>query len=136
MREQDPGRHVDVRIEPGLAAWADPALAHNLLQNLLGNAWKFTRQADAPRISVRRDGHAMVVEDNGAGFDPNYANKLFRPFQRLHGQEEFPGHGIGLASVRRILERHGGSIRAEGEPGKGARFIFVFPDPPAEESAS
>jgi PAS domain S-box-containing protein len=134
LREQEPGRRVDVRIDPGLTAWADPALAHNLLQNLLGNAWKFTSSTVAPRIRLYRDGHAFVVEDNGAGFDPNYANKLFRPFQRLHGQEEFPGHGIGLASVRRILERHGGTIRAEGEPGRGARFIFVFPDPPAEES--
>jgi PAS domain S-box-containing protein len=134
LREQEPGREVDVRIDPGLAAWADPPLAQNLLQNLLGNAWKFTSSTAAPRIRMYRDGHAFVVEDNGAGFDPSYANKLFRPFQRLHGQEEFPGHGIGLASVRRILERHGGSIRAEGEPGKGARFIFVFPDRPADES--
>ena len=134
LREQDPGRRVDVRIEPGLTAWADPSLARNLLQNLLENAWKFTASTATPRIGLYRDGHAFVIEDNGAGFDPTYANKLFRPFQRLHPQEEFQGHGIGLASVRRILERHGGSIRAEGEPGKGARFIFVLPDPPAEES--
>ena len=136
LREQDPGREVEVGIEPGLSAWADPALARNLLQNLLENAWKFTASATAPRIRLYRDDHAFVVEDNGAGFDPSYVNKLFRPFQRLHPQEEFQGHGIGLASVRRILERHGGSIRAEGEPGRGARFIFVLPDPPAEESNS
>ena len=133
LRGQDPGRRVEVRIEPGLSAWADPALARNLLQNLLDNAWKFTASTPAPGIRLYRDGHAFVVEDNGAGFDPNYANKLFRPFQRLHPQEEFQGHGIGLASVRRILERHGGSIRAEGKPGEGARFVFVFPEPPAEE---
>ena len=136
LREQDPGRRVEVVVEPALSAWADPALARNLLQNLLENAWKFTASTSVPRIRLYRDGHAFVVEDNGAGFDPNYANKLFRPFQRLHPQEEFQGHGIGLASVRRILERHGGSIRAEGEPGRGARFIFVLPDPPAEESPS
>jgi PAS domain S-box-containing protein len=136
LREQGPGRVIDVRIEPGLLAWADPALARNLLQNLFDNAWKFTAATTAPRIRLYRDDHAFVVEDNGAGFDPNYANKLFRPFQRLHAQQEFAGHGIGLATVRRILERHGGSIRAEGKPGEGARFIFVFPEPPAEESAS
>ena len=136
LREQDPGRRVEVGIEPGLVAWADPALARNLLQNLLGNAWKFTATTAAARIRLYRQDHALVVEDNGAGFDPGYANKLFRPFQRLHPQAEFAGHGIGLASVRRILERHGGCIRAEGEQGNGARFVFVFPDPPAEESNS
>jgi PAS domain S-box-containing protein len=136
LRELSPGRDVDVRIEPGLQAWADPTLARNLLQNLLGNAWKFTAATPNARIRLHRDGHAFVVEDNGAGFDPRYANKLFRPFQRLHPQEEFPGHGVGLASVRRVLERHGGSIRAEGEPGKGARFVFVFPEPAADESTS
>ncbi len=136
LREAEPGRGADIRIEPGLMAWADPVLARDLLQNLLGNAWKFTALAPAPCIRVYRDGDAFVVGDNGAGFDPNYANKLFRPFQRLHAQEEFPGHGVGLASVRRILERHGGTIRAEGEPGKGARFIFSFPEGPAEDSTS
>ena len=136
LREQEPARAVEVSIEPGLEAWVDPTLARNLLQNLLGNAWKFTTAAPEPRIRLHRDGFAFVVEDNGAGFDPRYANKLFRPFQRLHSQEEFPGHGVGLASVRRVLERHGGSIRAEGAPGKGARFVFVFPEPPADESTS
>jgi PAS domain S-box-containing protein len=136
LREQDPGRRVEVRIEPGLRAWADPALARNLLQNLLENAWKFTASTELPCIRMYRREHSLVVEDNGAGFDPNYANKLFRPFQRLHPQQEFAGHGIGLATVRRVLERHGGSIRAEGETGKGARFIFEFPDAPAEESTS
>jgi PAS domain S-box-containing protein len=136
LRELSPDREVEVEIEPGLEAWADPTLARNLLQNLLGNAWKFTAATPNARIRLHRDGHAFVVEDNGAGFDPRYANKLFRPFQRLHPQEEFPGHGVGLASVRRVLERHGGSIRAEGEPGKGARFVFVFPEPAADESTS
>jgi len=134
LREQDPGRDVEVAIDRALVAWVDPALVRTLLQNLLGNAWKFTAGTAAPRIRMHRDGHAFVVEDNGAGFDPSYANKLFRPFQRLHAQQEFPGHGIGLATVRRILERHGGSIRAEGEPGGGARFVFVFPEHAAEEA--
>lgn len=136
LREQDPGRRVEIHIEPGLVAWADPALARNLLQNLLDNAWKFTAATTAARIRLYRDDYSFVVEDNGAGFDPSYANKLFRPFQRLHAQQDFAGHGIGLATVRRVLERHGGSIRAEGKPGEGARFAFVFPEPPAEESAS
>lgn len=136
LREQEPERQVDVRIDPDMRAWVDPALARNLLENLIGNAWKFTAHAPDARIRLHRDRFAFVVEDNGTGFDPRYANKLFRPFQRLHAQEEFAGHGIGLASVRRILERHGGSIRAEGEPGKGARFAFVFPEAPADESTS
>ena len=130
LREQDPGRLAEVRIEPGLVAWADPALARNLLQNLLDNAWKFTTATTAPSIRLYRDGHSFVVEDNGAGFDPNYANKLFRPFQRLHPQQEFAGHGIGLATVRRILERHGGGIRAEGKPG-----VVILPARRAEDQA-
>ena len=129
LADADPGRAIDLRIEPGMRAQGDRTLLQNLLENLLGNAWKFTRDRDDARIefsSEMGDDQRpwFVVRDNGAGFDPDYASKLFKPFQRLHSQDEFPGHGIGLASVKRIIERHGGEIRAEGRPGQGAAFRF------------
>lgn len=139
LREQNPEREVQVHIEPGMTVLADPTLLRNLLQNLFDNAWKFTgRTADAA-IRLERaddtDGESgFALSDNGAGFDQAYVNKLFRPFQRLHGDGEFEGTGVGLASVRRIVERHGGSIRAESQPGQGARFVFTLPDPrPGED---
>src|SRR5690606_39692336 len=128
----EPGRRVEAAIEPGLEASGDRTLVRNLLANLIGNAWKFTRDADPARISFRRIGApgeaVFEVADNGVGFDPAYAGKLFRPFQRLHAADEFTGEGIGLASVKRIVERHGGSISGEGVPGGGARFRFSLPD--------
>jgi len=136
LRQGDPAREVEVTIEPGLSAGGDPALLRNLLQNLLGNAWKFTAGRAPARIELADDTGraeavagmaAFVVRDNGAGFDPAYASKLFRPFQRLHGADEYEGHGIGLATVRRIVERHGGSIQAEGRAGQGASFRFILP---------
>lgn len=135
LQQAEPDRQVDVRIEPGLVAAGDPPLVRDLLQNLIGNAWKFTRDVDAPRIELSAaplrpgedDLHAFLVHDNGAGFEPGYAAKLFRPFQRLHDAERFAGHGIGLATVKRIVERHGGSIEADGTPGQGARFRFTLP---------
>ncbi|MCL1633698.1 CHASE domain-containing protein [Luteimonas sp. SX5] len=133
LRSAEPGREVEVAIAPGLQAVGDPALVRNLLMNLLGNAWKFTRDCDRPRIEFFRetrgvaDEPVFVVRDNGAGFEADYVGKLFRPFQRLHSQEQFSGHGIGLASVRRIVERHGGTIQADGKPGEGATFKFTLP---------
>jgi light-regulated signal transduction histidine kinase (bacteriophytochrome) len=130
LRAGEPERRVDVEIEPGLRATGDPSLVRNLLQNLLGNAWKFTRDRLPARIEIGRDaGGGFFVRDNGAGFPREYADKLFRPFQRLHSQEQFAGDGVGLASVRRIVERHGGTIRAEGATGQGATFAFTLPDP-------
>ena len=137
LRQGEPGREVEVTVQPGLRAHGDPDLVRNLLQNLIGNAWKFTSRTPAARIEVGctpHGGHESVcfVRDNGAGFSQEYASKLFRPFQRLHAQDEFAGHGVGLASVRRVVERHGGEVWAEGEPGKGACFRFVLPDKPGE----
>jgi len=132
LRADQPERAVEVDIEPGLHAVGDAALVRNLLQNLIGNAWKFTAGVDGARIVVGREADAdglaaFSVRDNGAGFSQEYVGKLFRPFQRLHNPEEFEGHGIGLASVKRIVERHGGTVSAEGRPGEGATFRFTLP---------
>ncbi|MFD0738159.1 CHASE domain-containing protein [Lysobacter koreensis] len=129
----DPGRVVERHIQPGLEVTGDAALLRNLMSNLLVNAWKFTRDQPAARVEVGftddADGGEFFVRDNGAGFSQDYVDKLFRPFQRLHSQGEFAGHGIGLASVKRIVERHGGMIRAEGREGQGATFYFTLPNP-------
>lgn len=132
LRTSDPQRSVEVAIEPGLQVVGDAALLRNLLANLLGNAWKFTRGNPAARIEFAAQSNAQgmpefYVRDNGAGFAQEYVGKLFRPFQRLHTDSDFPGHGIGLASVKRIVERHGGTIRAEGVEGQGATFTFTLP---------
>jgi len=132
LRAGQPERTVEVDIEPGLHAVGDAALVRNLLQNLIGNAWKFTADTDGARIVVGREADAdglaaFFVRDNGAGFSQEYVGKLFRPFQRLHNPEEFEGNGIGLASVKRIVERHGGTVSAEGQPGGGATFRFTLP---------
>ncbi len=131
LRATEPERGVDIRIAPGLHVEGDQSLVRSLLQNLLGNAWKFTCDCSDARIEfgITADGE-FFVRDNGAGFPQEYADKLFRPFQRLHSQEEFAGHGIGLASVKRIVERHGGTIRANGNPGEGATFFFTLPGEP------
>ena len=131
LRATEPKRDVDIRIAPGLQVEGDQSLVRNLLQNLLGNAWKFTFDCIDARIEFGISaGGEFFVRDNGAGFPQEYADKLFRPFQRLHSQEEFAGHGIGLASVKRVVELHGGMIRAEGSPGEGATFFFTLPGEP------
>ena len=133
LRVSEPQRVAEVAIEPGLHAEGDPSLLRTLMQNLIGNAWKFTRDREIAHIRFGRDAEGRYfVEDDGVGFDPAYADKLFQLFQRLHSESEFSGYGIGLASVRRIVERHGGTIRAQGEAGRGARFMFTLPGIPRE----
>ena len=126
----EPERSVVVVVEDGLRADVDPTLARALLDNLLDNAWKFTRKQPAARIefgATEKDGvRAFHMRDNGAGFDMAFADKLFAPFQRLHAMEEFPGTGIGLATAQRIVLRHGGRIWAEGKIDAGATLIFSF----------
>jgi len=131
LRRQAPDRRVEAIITPGLTAAGDPELVRLALQNLIENAWKFTARRRQPTIDVGRtrdeDGAvAFYVGDNGAGFDPAYADKLFGPFQRLHAASEFPGTGIGLATVQRIVHRHGGHVWAEGLPDQGACFYFTL----------
>ncbi len=137
LQRSAPDRRVDVRIAPGCAVQGDPSLLRVLLENLVGNAWKYSaRRADA-RIDFGpedADGETcFAVRDNGAGFDMAHAGKLFAPFQRLHTHEEFEGTGVGLASCARVVLRHGGRIWGEGAPGAGAVFRFTIPAPPAHQ---
>jgi PAS domain S-box-containing protein len=135
LATQDPGRSVELDIADGLVALGDPHLIRLVLQNLLGNAWKFTAHRDHPVIRMsahRQDGvDVFTVRDNGAGFDMSFAHKMFDPFQRLHSIAEFEGTGIGLAIVHRIIVRHGGQVRADGAPGQGATFRFSLAPSPA-----
>ena len=130
LRQAAPGHPVAVAVAPGLTARADAGLVRVVLTNLLGNAWKFTGGRPDPRIVVGRAGAddpaVFFVRDNGAGFDMAYADKLFGAFQRLHAEHEFPGSGIGLATVQRIVHRHGGEAWAEGATGAGATFYFTL----------
>jgi PAS domain S-box-containing protein len=132
LQRQAIARRVEWHLTPGVTVVADPGLMRVVLENLLGNAWKYTRDRAAPVIEFgaqrKADGVEFFVRDNGAGFDMAYAGKLFKAFQRLHGQKEFEGTGIGLATVARIAERHGGRVRASGEPGKGAVIHVFLPD--------
>lgn len=130
LRSQEPERQVDVSIEPGLRVLADEGLVRIALTNLISNAWKFTAQKDHARIEFGAgefNGQKMFfLKDNGTGFNMAYADKLFRAFHRLHAREAYAGTGIGLATVARVIERHGGSIQAKAEVGQGAEFRFLF----------
>lgn len=125
-------RQVAVSIAPGMMAHADAILLRVVLQNLLGNAYKYTLNTTQPRIEIGESSAGgephFFVRDNGAGFDMQYSARLFRPFQRLHSEREFQGMGIGLATVERIIRRHGGRIWVEAAPTQGATFRFIFPD--------
>lgn len=135
-----PGRTADFMITDGITASGDPAMLRAVIENLLENAWKFTGKREATRIEFgvdQKDGRtAYFVKDNGAGFDMAYADKLFAAFQRLHGNSDFPGLGLGLATVQRIIHRHGGRIWAEGEVGKGATFFFTLERESSEKGAA
>lgn len=131
--QAQPQRTIMCSIEAGMSVRGDPRMLAAAMANLLGNAWKYTERTLEANIKVYKEAEDesgkgfICISDNGAGFNMAHAEKLFQPFQRLHRQEEFPGNGIGLATVSRIVQRHGGTIKAEGAPGKGATFCFSLP---------
>jgi signal transduction histidine kinase len=130
LRRQAPERVVEIEIEPGLQVQGDPTLLRVAVENLLGNAWKYTGKTAQARIGFGRHAHdadTFTVQDNGAGFDMRFADRLFGVFQRLHSASDYPGTGVGLASVRRIVRRHGGEVWGEAEVNRGARFHFSLP---------
>jgi light-regulated signal transduction histidine kinase (bacteriophytochrome) len=139
LRRSAPEREAEFDIQDNLSSTGDPTLMRLVLENLIGNAWKYSARSEHARISFgtvqqpgntvaqgKGTGETYVVRDNGAGFDMRYADRLFGLFQRLHSASDFAGHGVGLASVQRIVRRHGGQIWAEAEPGKGAAFFFTL----------
>ncbi len=135
LQRMEPQRVVQWQIEDGLRAMADPGLMRVVLQNLLGNAWKYTGRTPAARITFSQTGYAdglttFCVRDNGAGFDMAHAAQLFQPFKRLHAHHEFEGSGVGLATVSRVVRRHGGQVKGEGAVGQGAAFVFSLPEAP------
>lgn len=131
LQKSKPDRKADFTIEEGLSVNADPLLIRSVMENLLGNAWKYTNKKEKAEIILKqsesRGVNIFSLTDNGAGFDPANSHKLFQAFERLHSQKEFSGTGVGLATVKRIIERHGGSIWAEGSVGKGATFYWTLP---------
>ena len=130
LRQADPERTVATTIRPGMIVRGDGRLLRIAIENLLQNAWKFTAKRPDAMIEIGAHQHGgeqtFYVQDNGVGFDMEFAGRLFGPFQRLHRSEEFPGTGIGLATVRRVIHRHGGRVWAEAKPGEGARFSFTL----------
>src|SRR5260370_4389839 len=131
LQSATPGRRVQILIPEGLVADADYGLLQVMLENLFGNAWKFTTRVAEPIIecgvSLRDGVPTYFVRDNGAGFDMAQAGRLFTPFQRMHSEAKFPGTGIGLATVHRIVERHGGRVWAESAVERGATFLWTLP---------
>jgi light-regulated signal transduction histidine kinase (bacteriophytochrome) len=135
-----PGREVEISIEDHMRANADARLVRLVYDNLIGNAWKFTSREAKARIEVgtaNRGGvQTFFVRDNGAGFDPAYADRLFGVFQRLHAMTDFPGTGVGLAIVDRIVQRHGGRVWADGAVGRGATFYLTLSPSPATQPSA
>jgi light-regulated signal transduction histidine kinase (bacteriophytochrome) len=140
LQAEDPSRRVEFVLDRGLSAVCDRNLITSVVENLLQNAWKFTTPHKHPRIHVGKKEHdvetVFYVSDNGVGFDPQYVDKLFFPFERLHAAADRGGAGTGLANVRTIIERHGGRVWAEGELGRGATFFFSLPKNPAPQMAA
>jgi light-regulated signal transduction histidine kinase (bacteriophytochrome) len=136
LRRQWPQHAVTVQIDPTMHDPGDPTLLRGVLENLLGNAWKYTTKCTTPQVWFERCTDSTTpsfsVRDNGAGFDMRYADRLFGVFQRLHSASEFQGTGVGLASVRRIVHKHGGEVWAESELGRGANFYFSLGLPAGE----
>jgi light-regulated signal transduction histidine kinase (bacteriophytochrome) len=134
LQQLEPERKVELVLEEGLVAQADPGLVRILLDNLIGNAWKFTAKVATPRIEIgatsEGSGLGYYVRDNGAGFDMAYAHRLFGPFQRLHSERDFEGTGIGLSTVQKVIGRHGGRVWADGIVGGGATFSFTLSKEP------
>jgi len=127
LRQEDPDRAIDINIQPGLSSFGDKRLLQIALDNLLSNAWKYTQKTENPQCTFgMNENNVYFVKDNGAGFDMTYADKLFGAFQRLHSSTEFEGTGVGLATVQRIIRRHGGNIWAQAEVGEGATFYFTL----------
>lgn len=139
LADADPEYHVELRVEPGMSVVGDPGLLRIALQNLLANAWKYSSRSEEPLVEVMSEvfngERIFIVRDNGAGFDTAHAHRLFQPFQRLHSSREFPGTGVGLATVARVVRRHGGRVWADGAPGAGAAFRFTLPEPEDTEMA-
>ena len=138
LSASEPARRVEWYVQPDLAARGDRAQLAALLQHLLGNAWKFSAGRTVAHLSFRaragEEGPIYEVRDDGVGFDPQYAGKLFGVFQRMHAADEFPGHGVGLAAAQRIVRRHGGTLQGTGEPDRGAVFSFTLPLEPEENA--
>ncbi len=126
LHRVEPERFVEFRVAPDLEVVGDERLLHLVVQNLLGNAWKYTRPRPVAHVEIGRDGDIFFVRDDGVGFDMRYAGQLFKPFHRLHRPGEFEGSGVGLATVARIVRRHGGDIWAEAAPDRGATFSFTL----------
>jgi light-regulated signal transduction histidine kinase (bacteriophytochrome) len=130
LREREPMRKVEATVESGMTGIGDANLLKIVFENLLGNAWKFTSKKNNAHISAgiknAEDKTTFYVSDNGVGFDMEYATKLFSPFQRLHSMDEFPGTGVGLATVKRIIAKHNGKIWVQAEQEKGATFFFTL----------
>ncbi len=136
LREQYPERDISIDIQPGVTARGDKHLLRDAMVNLIGNAWKFTARTPQAEIAigtqVKNDNTTFFIRDNGAGFDPEMADNLFTPFQRLHSNDDFPGTGIGLSTVQRIIHRHDGTLWATADTGKGATFYFTLHSQPPE----
>ncbi|UUX93128.1 sensor histidine kinase [Methanoplanus endosymbiosus] len=130
LKESNPDRNVRVSVEPGITYFGDKKLISIALENMINNAWKYTGKVADPEIdigTVNHEGRILYIKDNGDGFSPEKSEDIFRPFKRLHSESDYPGTGIGLASTKKIIDRHGGKIWAESEPKKGTTIYMALP---------